>query len=239
MLLFSFSTFPTFKHIFKSIKTSQIFKQTHTHTYPHTISNNSLYDSAKFSFNYLDIAITSGKCIRNSARNVDRTRNSNKLNAESTRAYTHSKTHTHTHPNSQRALKMAQSCSNRRRCTDNLAKCSLGEFGYSSVWVRHSSASILVFGFSKEGTIVGGGSRGVARAEAAMLPLAFLHFNCMSRRKVCNEVDTGPGRLKKLSSSCQGELSSKCDLHFEAVQMHLKFAANFVCFLAKRHKNTR
>lgn len=33
--------------------------------------------------------------------------------------------------------------------------------------------------------------RGARKGEAVLLPLAFLHFNCMSRRKVCNEVDTG------------------------------------------------
>lgn len=32
---------------------------------------------------------------------------------------------------------------------------------------------------------------GCEEGEAVLLPLAFLHFNCMSRRKVCNEVDTG------------------------------------------------
>lgn len=62
-----------------------------------------------------------GKCIRNSARNVDKTRNSNKLNAEST--------HTHTHRGRAGKLQQPQTLAQTMRCGRSREKC------YASVWV--------------------------------------------------------------------------------------------------------
>lgn len=60
-----------------------------------------------------------GKCIRNSARNVDKTRNSNKLNVEST----------HTHRGRAGKLQQPQTLAQTMRCGCSREKC------YASVWV--------------------------------------------------------------------------------------------------------
>lgn len=158
-------------------------------------------------------------------------------------------TYTHTHTEAERG-----SCNNRRRwhrrCDADAAGRNVIPRSESGPGISVSALECIDFGLwflgaageSWENCRRGNGTvpEGCGRV-AELLPLAFLHFNCMSRRKVCNEVDTGLQFAKPLSPphplyptrTLLLSLSA-CDLHFAAGQRHSKFASNFVCLLPPR-----
>lgn len=116
--------------------------------------------------------------------------------------------HTHTHTEAERG-----SCNNRRRwhrrCDADAAGRNVmprSESGIGSgPGISVSALECIDFGLWFLSAGKGDCRRGNGSVperwekQAELLPLAFLHFNCMSRRKVCNEVDTGLQFAKPLS----------------------------------------